>query len=167
MSDLLDQSPQQTAISVSELNRQARALLEQGIARLWVSGEISNLSRPASGHVYFSLKDDNAQVSCAFFRQRQRGPTIGLKDGDQVLVFGRVSIYEARGNYQLIVEQVEAAGEGELRRRFEALKKKLKAEGLFDEELKRPIPDLPRRIGVVTSPSGSGVPATRFLHWWS
>ena len=89
MSDLLDQSPQLTAISVSELNRQARALLEQGIARLWVSGEISNLSRPASGHVYFSLKDDNAQVSCAFFRQRQRGPTIGLKDGDQVLVFGR------------------------------------------------------------------------------
>ena len=157
MSDLLDQSPQQTAISVSELNRQARALLEQGIARLWVSGEISNLSRPASGHVYFSLKDDNAQVSCAFFRQRQRGPTIGLKDGDQVLVFGRVSIYEARGNYQLIVEQVEAAGEGELRRRFEALKKKLAAEGLFDEELKRPIPDLPRRIGVVTSPSGAAI----------
>jgi len=157
MSDLLDQSPQQTAISVSELNRQARALLEQGIARLWVSGEISNLSRPASGHVYFSLKDDNAQVSCAFFRQRQRGPTIGLKDGDQVLVFGRVSIYEARGNYQLIVEQIEAAGEGELRRRFEALKKKLAAEGLFDEELKRPIPDLPRRIGVVTSPSGAAI----------
>lgn len=157
MSDLLDQSPQQTAISVSELNRQARALLEQGIARLWVSGEISNLSRPASGHVYFSLKDDNAQVSCAFFRQRQRGPTIGLKDGDQVLVFGRVSIYEARGNYQLIVEQVEAAGEGELRRRFEALKKKLAAEGLFDEVLKRPIPDLPRRIGVVTSPSGAAI----------
>ena len=157
MSDLLDQSPQQTAISVSELNRQARALLEQGIARLWVSGEISNLSRPASGHVYFSLKDDNAQVSCAFFRQRQRGPTIGLKDGDQVLVFGRVSIYEARGNYQLIVEQIEAAGEGELRRRFEALKKILAAEGLFDEELKRPIPDLPRRIGVVTSPSGAAI----------
>ncbi len=157
MSDLLDQGPQQTAISVSELNRQARVLLEQGIARLWVSGEISNLSRPASGHVYFSLKDDKAQVSCAFFRQRQRGPTIGLKDGDQVLVFGRVSIYEARGNYQLIVEQIEAAGEGELRRRFEALKKKLAAEGLFDEELKRPMPDVPRHIGIVTSPSGAAV----------
>jgi len=157
MSDLLDQGPQQTAISVSELNRQARLLLEQGIARLWVSGEISNLSRPASGHVYFSLKDDKAQVGCAFFRQRQRAPTIGLKDGDQVLVFGRVSIYEARGNYQLIVEQIEAAGEGELRRRFEALKKKLAAEGLFDEELKRPIPDVPRHIGIVTSPSGAAV----------
>ncbi len=157
MSDLLNESPLTSAISVSELNRQVRALLEQGIARLWVSGEISNLSRPASGHVYFSLKDDKAQVGCAYFRQRQRGPTIGLKDGDQVLVFGRVSIYEARGNYQLIVEQIEEAGEGELRRRFEALKKKLAAEGLFDEELKRPIPELPRRIGVVTSPTGAAV----------
>ncbi len=157
MSDLLNESPLTSAISVSELNRQVRALLEQGIARLWVSGEISNLSRPASGHVYFSLKDDKAQVGCAYFRQRQRGPTIGLKDGDQVLVFGRVSIYEARGNYQLIVEQIEEAGEGELRRRFEALKKKLAAEGLYDEELKRPIPELPRRIGVVTSPTGAAV----------
>jgi exodeoxyribonuclease VII large subunit len=134
MHDPLTESPQQSAISVSELNRQVRTLLEQGIARLWVEGEISNLARPASGHVYFSLKDDSAQIRCAFFRQRQRGPTINLKDGDQVLAFGRVSIYEARGDYQLIVEQVEAAGEGELRRRFEALKKKLAAEGLFDEK---------------------------------
>ena len=157
MSDLQSESPLISAISVSELNRQARALLEQGIARLWVEGEISNLARPASGHVYFSLKDDSAQIRCAFFRQRQRGPTIQLKDGDQVLVFGRVSIYEARGDYQLIVEQVEPAGEGELRRRFEALKKKLAAEGLFDEELKQPIPGLPRRIGVVTSPSGAAI----------
>ena len=157
MPDLLTESPQQTAISVSELNRQARALLEQGIARLWVEGEISNLARPASGHVYFSLKDDSAQIRCAFFRQRQRRPTINLKDGDQVLVFGRVSIYEARGDYQLIAEQVEAAGEGELRRRFEALKKKLAAEGLFDEDLKQPIPELPRRIGIVTSPTGAAI----------
>jgi exodeoxyribonuclease VII large subunit len=157
MSDLLNESPRQGAISVSELNRMARSLLEQGIARLWVEGEISNLARPASGHVYFSLKDDSAQVRCAFFRQRQRGPTIKLKDGDQVLAFGRVSIYEARGDYQLIVEQVEAAGEGELRRRFEALKKKLAAEGLFDEDLKRPVPELPQRIGVVTSPSGAAL----------
>lgn len=132
MHDPLTESPQQGAISVSELNRQVRTLLEQGLARLWVEGEISNLARPASGHVYFSLKDDSAQIRCAFFRQRQRGPTINLKDGDQVLAFGRVSIYEARGDYQLIVEQVEAAGEGELRRRFEALKKKLAAEGLFE-----------------------------------
>ena len=135
MSDLLDQGPQQTAISVSELNRQARVLLEQGIARLWVSGEISNLSPGRRPGTFISAsKTTKPRFSCAFFRQRQRGPTIGLKDGDQVLVFGRVSIYEARGNYQLIVEQIEAAGEGELRRRFEALKKKLAAEGLFDEE---------------------------------
>ncbi len=106
MHDPLTESPQQGAISVSELNRQVRTLLEQGLARLWVEGEISNLARPASGHVYFSLKDDSAQIRCAFFRQRQRGPTINLKDGDQVLAFGRVSIYEARGDYQLIVEQV-------------------------------------------------------------
>ncbi|MDH4257073.1 MAG: exodeoxyribonuclease VII large subunit, partial [Gammaproteobacteria bacterium] len=109
-------------IGVSELNRRARMLLEQGIARLWVEGEISNLARPASGHVYFSLKDENAQLRCAWFRQRQRGPTIGLKNGDQVLALGKVSIYEARGDYQLIVEGIEPAGEGELRRRFELLK---------------------------------------------
>lgn len=157
MSELLTESPQQSAISVSELNRQVRALLEKGIARLWIEGEISNFARPASGHVYFSLKDDAAQIRCAFFRQRQRGPTINLNDGDQVLVFGRVSIYEARGDYQLIVDRVEPAGEGELRRRFEALKKKLAAEGLFDEHLKQPIPELPRCIGVVTSPSGAAI----------
>ena len=87
------------AITVSQLNRQVKTLLEQGVARLWIEGEISNLAKPASGHLYFSLKDDTPQVSCAFFRQRQRGPTIGLKDGDQVLVFGLVSIYEARGNF--------------------------------------------------------------------
>jgi exodeoxyribonuclease VII large subunit len=157
MSDLQSVSPLQGAISVSDLNRQARALLESGIARLWVEGELSNLARPASGHLYFSLKDDSAQVRCAFFRQRQRGPTINFKDGDQVLVYGRVSIYEARGDYQLIVEQVEAAGEGELRRRFEALKTKLTLEGLFNEDLKRPLPALPRCIGVVTSPSGAAI----------
>ncbi len=157
MTDLPTEDPFMSAITVSELNRRARALLEKGLARLWVEGEISNLARPASGHVYFSLKDDSAQIRCAYFRQRQRGPTINLKDGDQVLAFGRVSIYEARGDYQLIVEQVEPAGEGELRRRFEALKKKLAAEGLFDEELKQPLPELPRRIGIVTSPSGAAI----------
>ena len=157
MHDLLIGPPQQTAISVSELNRQVRTLLEQGIARLWVEGEISNLARPASRHVYFSLKDNSAQIRCAFFRQQQRGLTINLKDGDQVLVFGRVSIYEARGDYQLIIEQVEAAGEGELRRRFEALKTKLATEGLFDENLKQAVPELPKRIGVVTSSSGAAI----------
>lgn len=157
MDDLLDQSPAQSAISVSDLNRRVKALLEQGVPRLWVIGEISNLARPPSGHVYFTLKDESSQIRCAFFRQRQRGPTARLADGDQVLVFGRVSIYEARGDYQLIVEQLEDAGEGELRRRFEALKKKLHAEGLFDEEAKQDLPELPERIGIVTSPSGAAI----------
>jgi len=149
--------PTEAAISVSQLNRKARALLEQGIARLWVEGEISNMSRPGSGHIYFSLKDEAAQVSAAWFRQRQRGPAIGFKNGDKVLAYGRVSIYEARGNYQLIVEQMEPAGEGVLKQRYEALKKKLLAEGLFDEDRKQELPALPRRIGVITSPSGAAI----------
>lgn len=149
--------PTEAAISVSQLNRRVRALLEKGIAQLWVEGEISNLSRPASGHIYFSLKDDTAQVSAAWFRQRQRGPAVGYKNGDRVLAFGRVSLYEARGNYQLIVERMEPAGEGVLKRRFEALKKKLLEEGLFDEQRKKALPTLPTRIGVITSPSGAAV----------
>ena len=149
--------PTEAAISVSQLNRKARALLEQGIARLWVEGEISNMSRPASGHIYFSLKDEAAQVSAAWFRQRQHGPAIGFKNGDKVLAYGRVSIYEARGNYQLIIEQMEPAGEGVLKQRYEALKKKLLAEGLFDEDRKQELPALPRRIGVITSPSGAAI----------
>lgn len=157
MDDLLTQPMAEGAISVSELNRRARTLLERGIARLWVTGEISNLARPASGHLYFSLKDETAQIRCAWFRQRQTRPLPALADGDCMLVFGRVSLYESRGDYQLIVEQVEPAGEGELRRRFEALKKKLTAEGLFDAGRKRPLPALPRRIGVITSPSGAAV----------
>jgi len=157
VTDLLSASPTDSAISVSALNRQAKMLLEQGLARLWVEGEISNLARPASGHLYFSLKDESAQIRCAWFRQRQRGPAHNLKNGDQMLALGRVSLYEARGDYQLIVEQLEEAGEGELRRRFEELKKKLAAEGLFDDSQKQAIPRLPQRIGVVTSPSGAAV----------
>ena len=149
--------PSEAAISVSQLNRRAKTLLEQGMARLWVEGEISNMSRPASGHIYLSLKDESAQVSAAWFRQRQRGPAIGFKNGDKVLAYGRVSIYEARGNYQLIIEQMEPAGEGVLKQRFEALKKKLLAEGLFDEDRKQPLPSLPGRIGVITSPSGAAI----------
>ena len=149
--------PEEAAITVSQLNRRAKTLLEQGFGRLWVEGEISNLSRPASGHIYFSLKDDKAQVSAAWFRQRQRGPAIRFKDGDRVLAYARVSLYEARGNYQLIVEQMEPAGEGVLKRRFEALKLKLYEEGLFDEDRKQALPVLPQRIGVITSPSGAAI----------
>lgn len=157
MNESVDKLPQQAAITVSQLNRRVKNLLEQGIARLWVEGEISNLARPASGHLYFSLKDDTSQIRAAFFRQRQRGPTLGLKNGDHVLAFGRVSIYEARGDYQLIIEQVEPAGEGALKREFDKLKRKLQAEGLFDDERKQALPGLPQRIGVVTSPSGAAV----------
>jgi exodeoxyribonuclease VII large subunit len=153
----MENSGQATAITVSELNRQVRTLLERGVGRLWIEGEISNLARPASGHLYFRLKDESAQISAAFFRNRQRGPTHAFKNGDHVLAYGQVSLYEARGDYQLIVEQLEAAGEGVLQRRYEALKKKLAAEGLFDEDRKQPIPALPRRIGVITSPSGAAV----------
>lgn len=157
MADDLFQADRKSPISVSELNRRARTLLEGSLARLWVEGEISNLARPASGHLYFSLKDESAQVRCAWFRQRQRGQGRNIANGDQMLALGRVSVYEARGDYQLIVEQLEPAGEGLLRRRFEELKKKLDAEGLFDAASKRPLPELPGRIGVITSPSGAAV----------
>lgn len=149
--------PAGDVITVTELNRQARSILEGGLGRLWIEGEISNLARPASGHLYFSLKDQNAQLRCAFFRQRQKMNTSKLANGDKVIVFGQVSIYEPRGDYQLIAEQIEAAGEGELRRRFEELKKRLAEEGLFDIERKRPLPALPNRIGVITSPSGAAI----------
>lgn len=127
------------------------------MSRIWVEGEISNLSRPASGHIYLTLKDASAEVSAAWFRQRQRGPALTFKNGDRVLAFARVSLYEARGNYQLIIEQLEPAGEGVLKRRFDALKRKLAEEGLFDEERKSALPSLPSRIGIITSPSGAAV----------
>jgi len=144
-------------LTVSQLNREARSLLESGLGRVWVEGEISNLVRAQSGHLYFRIKDPSAQVAAAFFRQRQRGPTIGLKNGDQVLVFGKISLYEARGDFQMIVEQVEPAGEGLLKRAYEKLKNKLAAEGLFDEDRKRELPALPARVGVITSPTGAAV----------
>jgi exodeoxyribonuclease VII large subunit len=159
VTDLTLQAPDGSvaAITVSELNRQARKLLEQGIPRIWVEGEISNLARPASGHVYFTLKDASAQLRCAWFKQRQRGPTIHLKNGDKMLALGKVGIYEARGEFQMVVERMESIGEGELRRRFELLKIKLQGEGLFDEDRKREIPALPSCIGIITSPSGAAV----------
>ncbi|HZD52309.1 MAG TPA: exodeoxyribonuclease VII large subunit [Woeseiaceae bacterium] len=157
MSVIPKETPAASALTVSELNRQARLLIEQGIGRQWVEGEVSNLARPASGHLYFSLKDSAAQIRCAWFRQRQLGARRRLRNGDKIVVLGRVSLYEPRGEYQLIVEQAEPAGEGELRRRFELLKKKLAAEGLFDRERKKALPALPRRIGVITSPSGAAI----------
>ncbi len=148
-------TPFRDIYTVSRLNREAKALLESSFPPIWIEGEISNLSRPASGHVYFSLKDTQAQVRCAFFRQYQRLLGITLKDGLHVLLRARVSLYEGRGDYQIIVEYLEEAGEGALRRAFDALKQRLAQEGLFDAAHKIPLPRLPRRIGIITSPSGA------------
>ncbi len=141
----------------SELNREVRLHMEMGFPRLLLEGEISNLSRPASGHLYFTLKDDKAQVRCAMFRSAAVRSRESLENGRQVLARGRISLYEPRGDYQMIVEQVQEAGEGELQRRFEELKRKLDKEGLFDPSLKRPVPPYPRRIAVLTSPRGAAV----------
>ncbi len=141
----------------SRLNREARTLLERGLPALWLEGEISNLSRPSSGHWYFSLKDEAAQLRCAMFRQRNLLARFSPRDGSHVLVRGRVSLYEQRGDYQFIADYMEEAGEGALRQRFEVLKVKLAAEGLFAAEHKRALPRLPRRIGVVTSPTGAAI----------
>jgi exodeoxyribonuclease VII large subunit len=153
----LDFAPSRTVLSVSALNREARLLVESGLGVVWVQGEISNFSRPSSGHLYWSLKDAQAQVRCAMFRQANRALGFTPENGQQVLVRARVSIYEARGEYQLIVDAMEPAGEGALRARFEALKRKLAAEGLFAAERKIPLPALPTRIGVVTSPTGAAL----------
>jgi exodeoxyribonuclease VII large subunit len=144
-------------LSVAYLNREARRIVETGLGTVWVEGEISNLSRPSSGHLYWSLKDAEAQVRCAMFRLAARGLGFELANGQQVLVRARASVYEARGEYQLIVDYVEEAGEGVLRRKFEELKRRLAAEGLFDASRKRAIPKMPRRIGVVTSPTGAAL----------
>jgi exodeoxyribonuclease VII large subunit len=141
----------------ARLNREARTLLERGLPALWLEGEISNLSRPSSGHWYFSLKDRSAQLRCAMFRQRNVLAKFTPRDGAHVLARGRVSLYEQRGDYQFIADYMEEAGEGALRQRFEVLKVKLAAQGMFATERKRPLPRLPRRIGVVTSPSGAAI----------
>ncbi|HEX7238440.1 MAG TPA: exodeoxyribonuclease VII large subunit [Gammaproteobacteria bacterium] len=144
-------------LSVSNLNRDARRIVETGLGTVWVEGEISNLSRPSSGHLYWSLKDSAAQVRCAMFRLAARGLTFELANGQQILVRARATLYEARGEYQLVVDYVEEAGEGVLRRKFEELKRRLAAEGLFDPKRKQAIPKLPRRIGVITSSTGAAL----------
>jgi exodeoxyribonuclease VII large subunit len=157
-----DEAPERTApprqvLTISQLNAQARVLLERGLGSVWLEGEISNLSRPASGHWYFSLKDEGAQVRCAMFRSKCMLVRFPVRDGSRVVARGRVSLYEARGEFQVVVEHLEEAGEGALRRRFEDLKRKLLAEGLFEAGRKRKLPVLPRRIGVVTSPTGAAL----------
>lgn len=145
------------AITVTRLVRRMRNLLEIEIGELWVEGEISNLRRQASGHCYFTLKDEGAQVPCVLFRGSAARAKTRPEDGMQVRLFGEVSVYEARGQMQVVVKQLEAAGAGDLQARFEALKRKLDAEGLFDPGLKKPLPKFPARIGLVTSPTGAAL----------
>ncbi len=142
-------------LTVSQLNGRARVLLEDVFSNIWVEGEISNLARPASGHVYFTLKDSGAQVRCALFRQNAARVRQALKDGLAVKVRGKVSLFEGRGDYQLILDTVEPAGDGALRLAFDALKEKLSAEGLFSAERKVALPAHPQRIGIVSSPTGA------------
>jgi len=153
----LPQRPDRDIYSVSRLNREVRVLLERGFGSLWLEAEISNFARPNSGHWYFSLKDANAQVRCAMFRQRNMLCAFTARDGQKVLVRARIGLYEPRGEYQLIVDHMEDAGLGALRRQFEELSARLEREGLFAAERKRPLPSLPRRIGIITSPTGAAV----------
>ncbi|MCP3663996.1 MAG: exodeoxyribonuclease VII large subunit [Gammaproteobacteria bacterium] len=148
---------QRDIFTVSRLNGEVRRVLEGSFPLLWVSGEISNLARPASGHIYFSLKDPGAQVRCAMFRMKRQKLRFEPENGSQVLVRARVGLYEGRGDFQLIIEHMEPAGEGALQQAFEALKAKLDAEGLFDSKNKRPLPLFPQQIGIITSPSGAAV----------
>jgi exodeoxyribonuclease VII large subunit len=145
------------ALSPSQLNALARNLLEDAFPLVWVEGELGNLSRPASGHLYFTLKDERAQVRCALFKPKSQWLRFVPREGLRVLARGRLTLYEARGDYQLVLDTMEEAGEGALRRAFEQLKAKLQAEGLFDAARKRPLPVLIRRLGVLTSPSGAAV----------
>jgi exodeoxyribonuclease VII large subunit len=141
--------------SVGELTEQIRRLLEKQIGQIWVSGEVTNLRAQSSGHIYFTLKDASAQIACVLFRNELVAHRELISDGQKILVQGEVTIYEARGNYQIIVRAVELQGVGALQIQFEKLKQKLAAEGLFASERKRPLPKFPQRIGLVTSPSGA------------
>lgn len=152
---ILDQA--ENVYTVSRLNNEVRFILEESFPFVWVEGEISNFAAPHSGHWYFSLKDPTAQVRCAMFRGNQRKLQFTPKDGMHVLIKARVSLYENRGEFQLIAEDMEERGEGKLRRAFEVLKKKLEAAGLFDIAHKKPLPPFPKQIGVITSATGAAI----------
>ncbi|RWX52212.1 Exodeoxyribonuclease VII large subunit [Candidatus Electrothrix marina] len=151
------QTNQQKVFSVSELTRSIKGMLEGRFSFISVAGEISGLRRPGSGHLYFTLKDDQAQIKAVLFKMQQRYLQQQPKDGDMVICLGRVSVYEPRGDYQLIIDSLDYHGEGALQLAFEQLKKRLDAEGLFNQELKKPIPPLPEHLILVTSPSGAAV----------
>ncbi len=155
--DRLEIATDRTVYTISQLNELIRTLLEDSFPPLWIEGEISNFSCPSSGHWYFSLKDNNAQVRCAMFAGRNR--TLGFKpnNGMHVLLRGKVSLYAARGEYQIIADWIEETGDGALRRAYEILKAKLAAEGLFDPAHKKPLPVLSNCVGVITSPTGAAI----------
>ena len=155
--DLFSKTPEREIFSVSQLNRQARQLLETHLPLLWVEGELSNVSIPSSGHWYFTLKDDQAQVRCCMFRNRNMLVRFKPQQGQHVLLRARVSLYEGRGDYQIIAEHMEEAGSGALQRAFDELKHKLSQEGLFNEAHKKALPSLPKHIGVITSPTGAAI----------
>ncbi len=157
MATMIETFEEQTFFTVSQLTLETRQVLEEAFDTVWIMGEISNLARPSSGHLYFSLKDEKAQVRCAFFRMRQRGLDFKPENGQQVLIHAKVSLYEPRGDFQLIVSSMQMAGAGALQIKFEQLKNKLAEEGLFDQAHKQEIPELPQRIGVITSPSGAAI----------
>src|SRR5881394_344657 len=143
--------------TVSELTRSIRGTLETKFGSVWVQGEISNYKLHPSGHQYFTLKDQRAQISCVIWRDTMASPRQSLVDGAQVQIYGTVTVFESQGKYQLRVEILQPRGVGMLQAKFEALKRKLEAEGLFAPERKRPLPKFPRRIGIVTSPSGAAI----------
>lgn len=143
--------------SVSAINRRVRGLLEGEFPAAWIEGEISNLASPASGHIYFSLKDSSAQLRCAMFRNKKSLLRFTPKNGMQIIVRGRLSLYEPRGDYQLIADHMEEAGDGALKQEFEDLKQRLSDEGLFNPENKKTLPTLPLQIGVITSPTGAAI----------
>ena len=151
--NLLDNT--QEIISVSEINRRAKSILEENFPFVWIQGEVSNFFSAASGHWYFSLKDESSEIRCAMFANKSHRITFEPKDGDHLVLNGTLSIFEGRGQYQIIVEHIELAGEGALLKAFEELKKKLLKEGLFDDSLKKKLPSYPRSIAVVTSPDGA------------
>ena len=145
----------QEIISVSEINKRAKSILEENFPFVWIQGEVSNFFSAASGHWYFSLKDETSEIRCAMFTNKNHHITFEPKDGDHLVLNGTLSIFEGRGQYQIIVEHIELAGEGALLKAFEELKKKLQLEGLFDDSIKRQLPAYPKNIAVVTSPDGA------------
>jgi len=151
------ETPKRRIYTVSRLNQEVQSALESGFGMLWLQGELSNFSRPASGHLYFSLKDSRSQIRCAMFRGKNRYINFEPQSGDEVLVRGKLGLYAARGDFQLIVEHMEPAGTGKLQAQFEATKKKLDNLGWFDQQAKQPLPELPQRIGIITSATGAAI----------